>query len=128
MKYQDLNIPVPSEKRNLYNSKILDLIQSSYLQGFTQEQIFSPYTGIGGLHGLNREEFANYHEFSEAKKECENGQFWTPDAITKEVISRLGISGNDLVCDLTCGKNSFFNHLPMKKMFTAVSSILKLSK
>lgn len=115
MKFQDLNIPVPAEKRDLYNSKILSLIQSGELHGFTQEQIFSLYTGIGGLHGLNRDDFANYHEFSEAKKEFENGQFWTPDAITKEVISRLGISGNDLVCDLTCGKGSFFNHLPNEK-------------
>ena len=36
--------------------------------GITKEDVFQGYTGNGGLHGLSRKDYENYHSYSEAKK------------------------------------------------------------
>jgi hypothetical protein len=38
---------------------------------------------LGGLHNLRQADFENYHEYAEAKKEFEIGQFFTPHAVCK---------------------------------------------
>lgn len=45
-------------------------------------EIYHNFTGVGGLHGLDYVDYGNYHDFSEAKKEIEQGQFLprTPSA------------------------------------------------
>lgn len=67
MKYQDQHTPVPQEHREGLNKKIIYLIDSGRAEefGISREDIFNAYTGIGGLHGLKQEDFANYHEYSE---------------------------------------------------------------
>jgi len=75
-------------------------------------EIFHSYTGIGGLHGLDYVDYGNYHDFSEAKKEIEQGQFFTPDALCKWVVDCVRPDNRHRVADLTCGKGSFFNYLP----------------
>ena len=69
MKYQDQHTPVPQEHREGLNKKIIYLIDSGRAEefGISREDIFNAYTGIGGLHGLKQEDFANYHEYSEEK-------------------------------------------------------------
>lgn len=80
--------------------------------GITGEDIYNAYTGDGGLHGLERKDYDNYHSYSKAKKEMENGQFFTPPDLCQLVADALKVSQFDLVADLTCGKGSFFNFFP----------------
>lgn len=114
MKYQSQELALTLEQRAELNHKVLYLIDSGTAEaaGITQEDIYNVYTGGGGLHGLARSDFDHYHEYSEKKKEFENGQFFTPPAICQLVAASIRPSVYDLVADLTCGKGSFFNFMP----------------
>lgn len=114
MKYSYDTNSIPTDKREELNRKVLYLIDSGELAdgSITPEDLFNAYTGDGGLHGLNRDDFDNYNEYSKAKKEIENGQFFTPPALCEFVASCLRVSESDLVADLTCGMGNFFNFLP----------------
>lgn len=116
MKYADYHESIPQDKREELNQKVLCLIESRQAEanGITREDIFNAYTGIGGLHGLDRKDFANYHEYSEQKKQFENGQFFTPPELCELVMSSLRLSEYDLVADLTCGMGNFFNYAPVE--------------
>jgi len=78
----------------------------------SHSDIFSAYSGEGGLHGLEFNDFSSYHSFSEAKKEIELGAFFTPATICKFMIDCIKPNNSDIIGDLTCGAGSFFNHLP----------------
>lgn len=114
MKYTYQATAVPQSRRKELNKKVLYLIGNDavFANSITPEDIFNAFTGDGGLHGLRREDYDNYHEYSEAKKDVENGQFFTPPALCELAVSSLRLSEHDLVADLTCGKGSFFNFLP----------------
>ena len=114
MKYSYNLTPVPPTERKNLNEKVLYLIDSNTLtaNSITAEDIFNAYTGEGGLHGLSRNDYDNYHEYSEAKKDVENGQFFTPPMLCEFIVSCLRLSDHSLVSDLTCGMGSFFNFLP----------------
>lgn len=116
MKYQPPQAPIPQSKRKELNKKVLSLIDSGNAAefGITQEDIFNAYTGDGGLHGLERKDFDNYRAYSEAKKEIENGQFFTPPRICELAMKALKLSDTDLAADLTCGKGSFFNFMSVE--------------
>ena len=58
--------------------------------------------------------YSDYHAYSEKKKAIENGQFFTSPDICRLVAESLRPSHSDLIADLTCGKGSFFNFLPME--------------
>lgn len=114
MKYQYHKDVMTSEERKILNAKALYLIDSGTAaeSGITNEDIFNAYTGEGGLHGLEYSDYENYHEYSEAKKEIENGQFFTPPPLCEFMVACLKLSDSDLVADLTCGMGSFFNYIP----------------
>lgn len=114
MKYTYQNLIVPAAQRKVLNEKILYLIDRECTASYriTPEDIFNAYTGSGGLHELNFGDYNNYHEYSTAKKEVENGQFFTPPALCEFVISCLKLSESDLIADLTCGMGNFFNFVP----------------
>lgn len=114
MKYAYHTKTIPPGKRKELNDKVLYLIDSNELSdsGITPEDVLNAYTGDGGLHELNFSDYANYSEYSQAKKEIENGQFFTPPALCEFVTSCLQISESDLVADLTCGMGNFFNFMP----------------
>ena len=114
MKYPYQTNPVPSGQRKALNEKVLYLIDHGGLDsaGITPADIYNAYTGDGGLHDLRRDDYENYHEYSKAKKEIENGQFFTPPPICNLVVSCLKPSASDLIADLTCGMGNFFNFLP----------------
>ena len=116
MKYEYHPGPTDAESRKTLNEKVLYLIDSGTAAqaGITGEDIYNAYTGDGGLHGLERKDFDNYHSYSEAKKEIENGQFFTPPDLCQLVAEVLKPSQFDLVADLTCGKGSFFNFFPVE--------------
>ena len=114
MKYTQQDITLSQEQRKALNEKVIYLIDSDSAaeSGITKEDIYNAYTGDGGLHGLARGDYENYHEYSDAKKEIENGQFFTPPQICQLVVSSLRPSRSDLVADLTFGMGNFFNFLP----------------
>lgn len=103
MKYTPKGETIPQDMRQDLNEKILYLIRNDRADefGITQEDIYNAYTGSGGLHGLNRSDYDSYSEYSEAKKEMENGQFFTPPAICRFIAETLSPSKGDLVADKT---------------------------
>ena len=101
---------IPQGMRAEVNEKILFAIDSGK-NLIPAESIYNCYTGIGGLHNLKQSDFASYHEYAEAKKEFEMGQFFTPheicrdmvdmpclshDTSTRKPISRNATSGNTI--------------------------------
>ena len=114
MKYEYYPKRRTEQERRELNEQILRLLQSEACEqaGVTDEDIFNRYTGDGGLHGLRRSDYENYNAFSAAKKELENGQFFTPPPLCEMIVSTLRLSDTDLVADLTCGMGNFFNFLP----------------
>ena len=116
MKYSYHMNTIPTNKRKELNDKVLYLIDSDEIEkiSLTPEDLFNAYTGDGGLHELKRSDYANYSEFSQAKKVVENGQFFTPPALCEFVAACLQVSESDIVADLTCGMGNFFNFLPVE--------------
>lgn len=114
MKYPIPSEAIPFSKRKEINDKILLLIDSGQADRVGSKAIYQAYTGDGGLHGLSFSDFNSYHEFSSAKKEIENGQFFTPAALCRDIVACLPVLVSDLVADITCGKGDFFNFLPVE--------------
>lgn len=116
MKYHYVPAPTDTCSRKALNEKVLYLIDSNTCgqSGITPEDIYNAYTGDGGLHGLQRKDYEDYHAYSEKKKEIENGQFFTPPDICRLVAESLRPTSSDLIADLTCGKGSFFNFFPVE--------------
>lgn len=112
MKYPLGTEVIPLSKRNEINEKILLLIDAGKADLVGNAAISQGYTGEGGLHGLEFTNFDNYSSFSSAKKEIENGQFFTPSHLAKEIVECISVQSSDLVADLTMGAGSFFNFLP----------------
>ena len=104
------NIVIPQDQRAEINDKISALICSNQTQGITSNDIFNLYTGDGGLHGLDRNDYSNYWEFSKAKKEIENGQFFTPHSVCKYIADLVSPKIDDTIADITCGMGNFFNY------------------
>jgi len=114
LKYEAADTKIRLPDRKALNLKCLDALTDDNTP-MTPAEIFHSYTGIGGLHGLNYVDFSSYHDFSEAKKEIEQGQFFTPDALCAWVIDCIRPDERHKIADLTCGKGSFFNHLPSEE-------------
>ena len=114
MKYTHYDSSVPQESRKEFNEKILYLIDNAKLDEFqiSNNDIYNAYTGVGGLHGLNRKDYDNYASYSDAKKEIENGQFFTPASLCRLVAECLNPLKDALIADLTCGMGGFFNFMP----------------
>lgn len=114
MKYSITDQTIPQYKRKEINDKIIYLINNNLCEryGITQADIFNSYTGDGGLHGLEYSQYNSFHDYTEAKKEIENGQFFTPHNLSKFFVDCLKPSKHDLITDLTCGMGNFFNYLP----------------
>jgi trans-aconitate methyltransferase len=110
--YQISDTIVPQEKRKELNEKILYIIENNIDAGITKQDIFNAYTGEGGLHGLKFNNYDSFHSYTEAKKEIENGQFYTPSTLSKFLVNCLQPSEHDIITDLTCGSGAFFNYLP----------------
>ena len=102
---------IPQDRRAEINEKILFAIDSGK-DLVPKESIYNCYTGIGGLHNLRQSDFASYHEYAEAKKEFEMGQFFTPHDICRNMMEALSPTSTEMVLDMCCGMGNFFNHLP----------------
>lgn len=115
-KYQVEDIILSVDKRKEYNEKLLTLIDLGKVSeyGVKPEEIASLYSGDGGTTGLNFNDFNNFHAYTEAKKEIEQGQFFTPYSIAKFMLDCLRLTSTDLICDLTSGVGRFFNYCPVE--------------
>jgi SAM-dependent methyltransferase len=102
---------IPPARRAEINEKILHSIRSGS-DAVPPETVYNCYTGLGGLHGLQQSDFENYHEYSQAKKEFEMGQFFTPHDICRQMVELIEPDMTDTVLDMCCGMGNFFNHLP----------------
>lgn len=102
---------VPAAKRESINEKILYCILSGD-QTLTREMAYNFYTGKGGLHQLDRHSFDNYHQYAEAKKEIEMGQFFTPHSVCQQLVELARPAAGERVADFCCGMGNFFNWLP----------------
>ena len=114
MKYIARNERIPQDRRRELNDKILYLIDAGLTEDadISREDIYNAYTGDGGLHGLKRSDYDSYADYSDAKKEIENGQFFTPPSICQTVAQCISVGKGDLIADLTCGIGNFFNFMP----------------
>lgn len=119
MKYQSFGEMIPQNARAEINGKILSLINSDTAEqeGVSREDIFNAYTGDGGLHGLKFSDFGSYSEYGQAKREIENGQFFTPAPVCQLIMESLHLRENDAVADLTCGMGNFANWIPTESNF-----------
>lgn len=109
--YQIIPQQIPQSRRTEINEKILFSIDTCK-ELITAETIYNCYTGIGGLHHLKKEDYPSYHEYSQAKKELEMGQFFTPHEICRQMVEVIAPEPADMVLDMCCGIGNFFNHLP----------------
>ncbi|MDC0764140.1 N-6 DNA methylase [Brevibacillus sp. AG] len=116
MIYPIQSVAIPQEQRKEINEKILYLIDAGLESNISRSDVFNAYTGDGGLHGLSMKDYNNFHEYSEAKKEIEVGQFFTPHQLCKFVIDCIRPNSQELVADLTCGMGNFFNYLPTQEL------------
>lgn len=114
MKYPISTTSIPFNKRKEINQKILHIIATNQNMGIQPADVFQAYTGDGGLHGLQRADYRNYHEYSEAKKEVELGQVFTPPSICQFLVETLKPGAHDLIADLTAGMGNFINFLPVE--------------
>lgn len=114
VKYKYSNSGIAQDRRQEINEKILYLIDNDKTEEFniSGEEIFNGYTGVGGLHNLSRNNYNDYSSYSKAKKEIENGQFFTPFSICELIAKCINPAKDALVADLTCGMGRFFNFLP----------------
>lgn len=99
--------------RSALNSKILSSIEKGD-GSLSAEEVYNGYTGIGGLHDLKQSDYGSYHEYAEAKREVELGQFFTPHHICKQMVEMIQPQPNEMVLDMCCGIGNFFNFLPNK--------------
>lgn len=115
-KYNYSPAQIPQNKKLEVNEKLLWLIQNGLTEDnqITGEDVYNSYSSIGGLHGLEFNDFSSYHAFSEEKKKFELGQFFTPHEMSRFLVESLNIGVKDIVVDLTCGSGNFFNHVPVE--------------
>ena len=111
MQYQIIPQTIPFDRRAEINEKILHTIDIDSGQ-LPKEVIYNCYTGKGGLHNLKQSDFSNYHEYSQAKKEIEMGQFFTPHELCRTMVDVVAPEPTEMILDMCCGMGNFFNYLP----------------
>ncbi len=93
------------------NRSILASIKTS-AKKLPAETVYNSYTGLGGLHGLDRKDFDSYNDYARAKKEFEMGQFFTPHDLCARMVALASPDPSEMVLDMCCGIGNFMNHLP----------------
>lgn len=112
MKYNNLSLPIAEHDRDQYNKLIVDQILTGEGHPLTPEEVYNRFTGKGKLHDCKREDFSSYYAYSEAKKNVELGQFFTPHDLCRDLIDALQPPATFTICDLSCGSGNWYNFLP----------------
>lgn len=108
--YQIIPQQISQSARKTLNAKILSTIESGD-SSISTEEIYNGYTGIGGLHELKQADFTSYHDFAQAKREVEMGQFFTPHDICRQMIEAISPQPTEMVLDMCCGMGNFCAHV-----------------
>lgn len=113
--YNYKKVSLNKEKRKEVNQKIFDIINNAQGHKLKKEDVFNYFTGNGGLHNENIKNHNSFYEYSEAKKEIEQDQFFTSPLMCQKIIDLLRITKDDFVADLTSGIGHFANYIENKK-------------
>lgn len=108
--YRIIPQSIPQDKRQAVNEKIM-LCVNSGKDLIPRESIYNCYTGDGGLHGLKQEDFPSFHAYTKAKQEAENGQFFTPHALCREMVKMMNPTPDETILDMCCGMGNFCAHV-----------------
>lgn len=119
MKYQKLDLGITPENFQMVNDKLVEVLVAEDRATFTDEQIYNAYSEKGGNHKLCFGEFDSFYAYSDAKRQIEQGQFFTPEDVIADIYTILKITDKDYICDPTAGKGGFINHCPNEAMFYA---------
>lgn len=104
MKFAKLHESINQDARGEINLSILQRIENNKI---TKREAFQQYTAKGGLHNLQFNQFGSFHDYTSAKKEIENGQFFTPIEVVEKITRVVNPVGS--VLDPCCGSGRFFN-------------------
>jgi SAM-dependent methyltransferase len=114
--YRIIPTHIPHDRRREINGKILFSIDAGRDE-VPAETIYNTYTGLGGLHGLHQSDYDNYHDYAQAKKEHEMGQFFTPHEICRQMTELLAPTFDETVLEMCCGMGNFANWFPNRHNF-----------
>lgn len=112
MRYEDLGLQIPSDKRAAYNEKVLaDVLGAA--QGrpaqISKADAFNAFTGKGGLHGLSFSDYGSRTRYDQARRLEEEGQFFTPGRVAAFIAGALRLPATASVCDPACGHGALLN-------------------
>mgnify|MGYP000288915976 CR=1 FL=1 len=102
MKFAKLHESINRDARGEINLSILQRIEANKI---TKREAFQQYTAKGGLHDLQFNQFGSFHDYTSAKKEIENGQFFTPIEVVEKITKVVNPIGS--VLDPCCGSGGF---------------------
>ena len=70
------------------------------------ETVYNSYTGLGGLHGLDRKDFDSYNDYA-GQKEFEMGQFFTPHDLCARMVALASPDPSEMVLDKVLRNRQF---------------------
>lgn len=114
--YRIIPQDIPQSRRKEINEKILFSLSTS--KPLPPETVYNCYTGDGGLHDLRQTDYSSYHEYAQAKREIENGQFLTPHSLCRDLVEMMHIKIDESVMEMCCGIGNFINWLPNQSAVT----------
>jgi len=114
MRYNISTQTIPQEQRALLNAACIK--QARYnLRGdeklLTKANIFSVYSGHGAISGVERKKHSSFSDFIRAKRDEEQGQFFTSIDSANTITSILGVEKHATLFDPTCGIGVFANNV-----------------
>ena len=71
----------------------------------------SLYSQVTSRSVCKQSDFASYHEYAEAKKEFEMGQFFTPHEVCRDMVDVLSPTSSEMILDMCCGMGNFCAHV-----------------
>lgn len=115
--YQYIQNSQTKDEQLELNEKLLYLANNNQLADYdiSLDELYSYYKGMGGLHNLQRSDYSNYWQYGSAKREIENGEFFTPDSLLERVANLLQLTPKTVLGDFTSGIGGIFNFHPNLK-------------
>ena len=88
MKYKCTNEVIPQEMREDINTKIEYIVNNDLPEvetGISKDDIFNAYTGLGGLHGLEFNNYDSYYDYQRAKADIEPVSYTHLDVYKRQI-------------------------------------------